>query len=202
VVTAAPGTEQKRTGQDQSDWSLLARVVKRDEAALAALYDRYSRLVFAEASRILRDKGAAEEILQDIFYQVWRTAEKFDPQRGSLPGWLLVVTRNRAISKLRRRSPGGDDELNENAVASTVNLESAASQNQLLGRVRGAMESLPEGQREAIELAYFEGMTHSEIASRTGEALGTVKTRIRSALEVLRRAVSFTNPGGMKKQVG
>jgi RNA polymerase sigma-70 factor (ECF subfamily) len=202
VVTAAPGTEQKRTGQDQSDWSLLARVVKRDEAALAALYDRYSRLVFAEASRILRDKGAAEEILQDIFYQVWRTAEKFDPQRGSLPGWLLVVTRNRAISKLRRQSATGDDELNENAVACAINLESAASQNQLLGRVRGAMESLPEGQREAIELAYFEGMTHSEIASRTGEALGTVKTRIRSALEVLRRAVSFTNPGGMKKQVG
>jgi RNA polymerase sigma-70 factor (ECF subfamily) len=181
---------------------LLARVVKKDEAALAALYDRYSRLVFAEASRILRDKGAAEEILQDIFYQVWRTAERFDPQRGSLPGWLLVVTRNRAISKLRRRSATGDDELNENAVACAINLESAASQNQLLGRVRGAMESLPEGQREAIELAYFEGMTHSEIASRTGEALGTVKTRIRSALEVLRRAVSFTNPGGMKKQVG
>ena len=181
---------------------MLARVVKKDEAALAALYDRYSRLVFAEASRILRDKGAAEEILQDIFYQVWRTAEKFDPQRGSLPGWLLVVTRNRAISKLRRRGTTGDDELNENAVACTINLESTASQNQLLGRVRGAMESLPEGQREAIELAYFEGMTHSEIASRTGEALGTVKTRIRSALEVLRRAVGFTNPGGMTKQAG
>jgi RNA polymerase sigma-70 factor, ECF subfamily len=202
VVTAAPGTGQKKAGPDQSDWSLLARVVKKDEAALAALYDRYSRLVFAEASRILRDKGAAEEILQDIFYQVWKTADKFDPQRGSLPGWLLVVTRNRAISKLRRRSASGDDELNENAVACTINLESAASQNQLLGRVRGAMESLPEGQREAIELAYFEGMTHSEIASRTGEALGTVKTRIRSALEVLRRTVGFTNPGGMTKQVG
>jgi len=201
-VTSAPEIERKNAGQDQSDWSLLERVVKKDEAALAALYDRYSRLVFAEASRILRDKGAAEEILQDIFYQVWRTAEKFDPQRGSLPGWLLVVTRNRAISKLRRRSVTGDDELNENAVACTINLESAASQNQLLGRVRGAMESLPEGQREAIELAYFEGMTHSEIASRTGEALGTVKTRIRSALEVLRRAVGFTNPGGMTKQVG
>ena len=202
MVTATPGTEQKKAAQDQSDWSLLERVVKKDEAALAALYDRYSRLVFAEASRILRDKGAAEEILQDIFYQVWRTAEKFDPRRGSLPGWLLVVTRNRAISKLRRHSTTGDDELNENAVASAVNLESTASQNQLLGRVRGAMESLPEGQREAIELAYFEGMTHSEIASRTGEALGTVKTRIRSALEVLRRAVGFTNPGGMTKQVG
>ena len=149
MVTAAPGAEEKKAGPDQSDWSLLARVVKKDELALAALYDRYSRLVFAEASRILRDKGAAEEILQDIFYQVWRTAEKFDPERGSLPGWLLVVTRNRAISKLRRRSISGDDELNENAVACTINLEAAVSQNQLLGRVRGAMESLPEGQRES-----------------------------------------------------
>jgi RNA polymerase sigma-70 factor, ECF subfamily len=201
-VTAAPGIERMNAEQDQSDWSLLARVVNKDESALAALYDRYSGLVYAEASRILRDKGAAEEILQDIFYQVWRTADKFDPQRGSLPGWLLVVARNRAISKLRRRSTSGDDELNENAVACTFNLESAASQNQLLGRVRGAMESLPEGQREAIELAYFEGMTHSEIASKTGEALGTVKTRIRSALEVLRRAVGFTNPGGLTKEVG
>jgi RNA polymerase sigma-70 factor, ECF subfamily len=201
-VSSAPGIERKNTEPDQSDWSLLARVVQKDEAALAALYDRYSGLVYSEASRILRDKGAAEEILQDIFYQVWRTAEKFDPQRGSLPGWLVVVTRNRAISKLRRRSAGSDDELNENAVACPLNLESAASQNQLLGRVRGAMESLPEGQREAIELAYFEGMTHSEIASKTGEALGTVKTRIRSALEVLRRAVGFTNPGGMTKEVG
>lgn len=198
-MSSAPGTEQKNAAQDQSDWSLLARVVQKDESALAALYDRYSGLVFAEASRILRDKGAAEEILQDIFYQVWRTAEKFDPQRGSLPGWLIVVARNRAISKLRRRSTSGDDELNENAVACPFNLESAASQNQLLGRVRGAMENLPEGQREAIELAYFEGMTHSEIASKTGEALGTVKTRIRSALEVLRRAVGFTNAGELHK---
>lgn len=201
-MSSAPGIERKNAEPDQSDWSLLARVVQKDEAALAALYDRYSGLVYSEASRILRDKGAAEEILQDIFYQVWRTAEKFDPQRGSLPGWLVVVTRNRAISKLRRRSTSGDDELKENAVACLFNLESVASQNQLLGRVRGAMEGLPEGQREAIELAYFEGMTHSEIASKTGEALGTVKTRIRSALEVLRRAVGFTNPGGMTKEVG
>jgi RNA polymerase sigma-70 factor, ECF subfamily len=201
-VSSAPGIERKNAEPDQSDWSLHARVVQKDDAALATLYDRYSGLVYSEASRILRDKGAAEEILQDIFYQVWRTAEKFDPQRGSLAGWLVVVARNRAISKLRRRSTSSDDELKENAVACPFNLESAASQNQMLGRVRGAMQSLPEGQREAIELAYFEGMTHSEIASKTGEALGTVKTRIRSALEVLRRAVGFTNPGGMTKEVG
>jgi len=95
-VNRAHGAEQ-----NDSDWSLLARVVQRDESALAALYDRYSGLVYAESLRILRDSGAVEEILQDLFHQVWRTAEKFDPARGSLPGWLLVAARNRSISRLR-----------------------------------------------------------------------------------------------------
>jgi RNA polymerase sigma-70 factor (ECF subfamily) len=188
-LNSAPDAEQLNAAQANSDWSLLARVVQRDESALAALYDRYSGLVFSEAARILRDKGAAEEILQDIFYQVWRTAEKFDSSRGSLPGWLVVVTRNRAISRLRRRGGRTDEELSENEVSFPFNLETAAAQNQLLGRVKSAMVSMPEGQREAINLAFFEGMTHSEIATKTGEPLGTVKTRIRSALEALRRAV-------------
>jgi RNA polymerase sigma-70 factor (ECF subfamily) len=188
-VNSAPDAEQLNAATADSDWSLLARVVRRDESAFAALYDRYSRLVYSEAVRILRDIGAAEEILQDIFYQVWRTAEKFDSSRGSLPGWLVVVTRNRAISRLRRRGGRTEEELSGNEVLFPFNLETAAAQNQLLGRVQSAMASLPDGQREAINLAFFEGMTHSEIASKTGEPLGTVKTRIRSALEFLRRAV-------------
>ncbi len=188
-MNSAPDAEQLNAAHADSDWSLLARVVQRDESALSALYDRYSGLVYSEVVRILRDKGAAEEILQDIFYQIWRTAEKFDRSRGSLPGWLVVVARNRAISRLRRRGGRTEEELSENTVSFPFNLETAAAQNQLLGRVQSAMASLPEGQREAINLAYFEGMTHSEIASKTGEPLGTVKTRIRSALDVLRRAV-------------
>lgn len=188
-MTSAQDAEQLNAGRADSDWSLLARVVQRDDSALAALYDRYSGLVFSEVMRILRDKSAAEEILQDIFYQIWRTAEKFDPSRGSLPGFLVVAARNRAISKFRRKSGREDEELNENGVALPFNLESAAAQKQLLERVQSAMASLPEGQREAIQLAYFEGMTHSEIASKTREPLGTVKTRIRSALDVLRKAL-------------
>ena len=189
-MNSAMQAEQNNAPRAESDWSLLERVVRKDESALAALYDRYSGLVFAEAMRILRDNGAAEEILQDIFYQVWRTAEKFDPARGSLPGWLMVVARNRSISRLRRRSNRPAEELDQNAVSVSVNLETTASQNQMIGRLKSVMSGMPENQRQAIELAFFEGMTHSEIAGKTGEPLGTIKTRIRSALEVLRRSVT------------
>jgi RNA polymerase sigma-70 factor, ECF subfamily len=182
-------TPQGTTGEATTDWSLLARIGQKDEEALSALYDRYSGLVYSEAKRILRDAGAAEEILQDLFYQVWRTSERFDPARGSLAGWLLVAARNRAISKLRRKT-GISEELNENAVSLKVDAESFAAQNLLLDKVKTLMGSLPEGQREALECAYFEGMSHSEIAQKTGQPLGTVKTRIRSAMEALKKVLS------------
>lgn len=188
-MNSALQAEDNTAPRAESDWSLLERVVRKEESALAALYDRYSGLVFAEAMRILRDNGAAEEILQDIFYQVWRTAEKFDPARGSLPGWLMVVTRNRSISRLRRSSRN-DEELDQNAVSVSINLENAASQKQMIDRLKSVMSGMPDSQRQAIELAFFEGLTHSEIAAKTGEPLGTIKTRIRSALEVLRRSVT------------
>ena len=175
-------------GGAASDWSLLEGVVRKDEAALSALYDRYSGLVYSEAKRILRDSGAAEEILQDLFYQVWRTASRFEPARGSLAGWLLVAARNRAISKLRRKTE--KNELDENGVDLRVNVESSAAQKLLLEKVRAVMGRLPDGQRLALECAYFEGMTHSEIAAKTGEPLGTVKTRIRSAMETLKQVLS------------
>lgn len=174
---------------NESDWSLLERIVHRDESALAALYDRYSGLVYSQAMRILRDSGVAEEVLQDLFFQIWRTAEKFDPARGSLPGWLLVAARNRSISRLRRRAPGRE-EFVEQDVVFPFNIETAAAQNQLLGRVKAVLVGLPDGQREAIEFAYFQGMSHSEIADRTGAPLGTVKTRIRTAMEILKRSLA------------
>ena len=176
-----------------SDGELIQRIVARDESALAALYDRYSGMLCAVVTRVLRDASAAEEVLQDVFYQLWRNATQFDPSRGSLPGWLLVAARNRAISRLRRRNPGdaGDDpeETLMNRIALPNSLENAAEQRQMLGKVKAVMESLPAAQREAVELAYFEGLTHSEIAERTREPLGTVKTRLRSALETLRRTL-------------
>jgi RNA polymerase sigma-70 factor (ECF subfamily) len=170
-----------------SDAALIERIVAKDEAALAALYDRYGGMLWSVLCRILRDKQAAEEILQDIFYQLWNTAAQFDRSRGSVPGWLVVIGRNRAISLLRRHIPSQGEELQENTVVLPSNLESAVAQEQLLGRVEGALEGLPKEQRAAVELAYFEGMTHSEIARRTGDPLGTVKTRLRSAIETLKR---------------
>jgi RNA polymerase sigma-70 factor (ECF subfamily) len=164
-------------------------MVRRDEAALEALYDRYAGLLSSVLNRILRDKQAAEEILQDIFYQLWRTASQFDSSRGSLPGWLMVIARNRAISRLRHHNPAAGEELLENAISVPFNLENAIAQTELLVRVRGVMEALPKEQRATVELAYFEGLTHTEIAERTGDPLGTVKTRLRTALETLKRAM-------------
>lgn len=181
--------ETRAETQPPSDSALVEKVLQRDEAALAALYDRYATMLSSVLNRILRDTQAAEEILQDIFLQLWRGAAQFDPSRGSLPGWLLTIARNRAISRLRRHNPAAGDELTENAVVAPFSLESAMVQQDLLGRVKTAMEKLPEEQRAAVELAYFEGMSHSEIAARTGDPLGTVKTRLRSALETLKRSL-------------
>jgi RNA polymerase sigma-70 factor, ECF subfamily len=181
-VNAAAATDQRI-----SDWSLIERVVARDETALAALYDRYSGLLCGILNRILRDAQAAEEILQDVFFQVWRNAAQFDPARGSIAGWLVVAARNRAISRLRRRNPGETEELVENTVVLPTNIETEAAQKEMMGKVRSALADLSKDQQQAVELAYFEGLTHSEIAARTGDPLGTVKTRLRSAVESLRK---------------
>ena len=181
-MNAAAATDQRI-----SDWSLIERVVARDETALAALYDRYSGLLCGILNRILRDAQAAEEILQDVFFQVWRNAAQFDPARGSIAGWLVVAARNRAISRLRRRNLGETEELVENTVVLPTNIETEAAQKEMMGKVRTALADLSKDQQQAVELAYFEGLTHSEIAARTGDPLGTVKTRLRSAVESLRK---------------
>jgi RNA polymerase sigma-70 factor, ECF subfamily len=183
-VSSDSGTELRAT-----DAALIERIVQRDQTALAALYDRYALMLSSVLNRILGDSQAAEEILQDVFFQLWRAPERFDATRGSLPGWLAVIARNRAISQLRRHNPAAGDPLLESTAISTFNIETAASQNQMLGRVKGALGNLSPEQRTAVELAYFDGLTHSEIAERTGDPLGTVKTRLRSAVELLRRSL-------------
>ncbi|HXA56528.1 MAG TPA: sigma-70 family RNA polymerase sigma factor [Candidatus Acidoferrum sp.] len=168
----------------------MERISQRDESALAELYDRYAGMLTSVLNRIMRDAQAAEEILQDVFYQLWRAPERFDASRGSLPAWLVVICRNRAISRLRKKNPAAGDELVDDMVPLRFHLETEVSQQQMLGRVRGALESLPGEQRAAVELAYFEGMTHSEIAARTGDPLGTVKTRLRTAIQTLKRTLN------------
>lgn len=165
----------------------MERIVQRDESALAELYDRYAGMLTSVLCRILRDSQAAEEILQDIFFQLWRTASQFDARRGSLPGWLAVIARNRAISRVRRKNPAEGEELGENTVVVVHNLETVVGLREMMTRVTTVVGRLPKEQREALELAYFEGMTHSEIARHTGDPLGTVKTRLRTAVETLKR---------------
>jgi RNA polymerase sigma-70 factor, ECF subfamily len=187
------GTVQSRSvnsRMDDGDAALMRRIADKDETALAVVYDRYGRLVYSVALRVLRNTDLAEEVSQDIFYQLWRTAFAFNPSRGSLSGWLLVCTRNRAISRLRGRAFEPAAELREHVGALKVNLEDDLAQAQQISRVRAALEKLQPAQRQALELAYFEGLTHTEIARRTGEPLGTVKTRLRAAVEFLKKALN------------
>jgi RNA polymerase sigma-70 factor (ECF subfamily) len=148
-------------------------------------------MLFGVLTRILDDRQAAEEVLQDLFLQLWRSAAQFDSGRGSLPAWLMVIGRNRAISRLRgvryREVLEEKEGDYANTFASDQNIEDQTAQRQLAQSLKAALATLPAEQRQALELAYFEGMTQSEIASKTGCPLGTVKTRVRTAMQSLRR---------------
>jgi RNA polymerase sigma-70 factor (ECF subfamily) len=168
------------------DTALLTRMGQRDENAMEEIFRRYSGAVYSVALRVLRDSGQAEDVLQEVFLQLWRDPGAFIQQRGSLGGWLVVVARNRAIDLLRRRKPS--DPVEEVALASSINVADEAERNTTIQKVRQVIAALPEEQRKTLELAYFEGLSHTEIASRTGDPLGTVKTRIRQGLISLRKA--------------
>jgi RNA polymerase sigma-70 factor (ECF subfamily) len=158
--------------------------------AAADLYGRYGGKVFSLARRILRDSADAEDVVQEVFAQVWRTASRFEATRGSVAAWLLMITRTRAIDRLRAREARPD--MMGDADPDALPGGGPAPADQLLSeeqavRIRDAMLQLPDAQRTALELAYYDGLTHSEIAERLTEPLGTVKTRIRTALATLRR---------------
>ena len=180
---------------DDADRLLVERLARGDAAALAELYDRHGRTVFSLAVRILSDQGEAEDLTQDVFTIAWRNAARYDPSRGAVAAWLLITARTRAIDRLRARRvrPAGateDDVRRLDAIPDAApSVEWIVADRQMAGRVRDALAVLPADQRLALELAYFEGLSHSEIGERTGTPLGTIKSRIRTGLARLREAM-------------
>ncbi|HSJ87690.1 MAG TPA: sigma-70 family RNA polymerase sigma factor [Anaerolineales bacterium] len=184
----------EQTTSRLSDEILASQVARGSSAALEALYDRHSATVFGLTLKILGDRAAAEDVLQETFWRVWKSAETFQPQRGSFSGWLFRIARNLAIDMYRRRSvrpqPIVGDEESGSVLDRTPDpdMDVAAQAVSALEtkQVRSAMSLLPGVQRQVIEMAYFYGMTRQEIAEATGEALGTIHTRARLALQKLR----------------
>ena len=168
------------------DFALLSAVRSGNESAMAALYDRYSSVVYAVALRVLGDTGNAEDVLQEVFMQLWRNPGMFDSSRGNLAPWLAVITRNRAIDQLRKRRPETD--IEDVVVSVEPDMAGEAERSRAMEKVRGVLGNMPAAQRDALEMAYFQGLSHTEISEKTGEPLGTIKTRIRAGLTILRKA--------------
>jgi RNA polymerase sigma-70 factor (ECF subfamily) len=175
----------------EAQWGeYVRRCASRDESALAALYDESSQLAYTIAKRILQDDADASEVVLDVYKQVWEAAARFDEQRGSAVAWIVVLARSRAMDRrrsrmARMRTPATAEELH-NLISSEANPESLAMASQSSRSVKRALEAVPVEQRQALELAFFAGLSHSEIADHLGEPLGTVKTRIRLAVNRLR----------------
>ena len=185
-----------RISAESSDETLMTMLQQKELAALEALYDRHHRLVLALAHRVLGDRETAEDIVQETFLTAWRQAAVYSQERGRVRGWLLSIARNRAIDRLRRtRNVRQIDEVSDSLVDQrSANLEEAIDEKARRERLRQALAVLSADQREAVELAYYGGLTHQEISQRTGAPLGTVKGRMRLAMEKLRLALADLAP--------
>jgi RNA polymerase sigma-70 factor (ECF subfamily) len=184
------------SGPATADVALLTRIAGRDAAALGELYDRHSRLLFSLIVRVLRDRGESEDALQEVFVRVWDHADSYSPTLGAPSAWLVRIARNRAIDRLRTR------QVRANVAASTDEAPAAADPTpagnpEQLARtaehrraIVAAMDELPLEQRTLIDAAYFDGFTQSELAERFNLPLGTVKTRIRTAMQALRKTLA------------
>jgi RNA polymerase sigma-70 factor, ECF subfamily len=187
--------------QEQTDREMLALVAREDQQAFSRLYDRLSGPLYSVALRMLGDAAEAQDALQDVFLQLWRRAGSYDVDQSSVFSWAILMTRSRVIDRLRARgrrlrvvSSSTDDDASKVAMAHASTIESAADtadRNEEAVRVRSSLSKLPAEQREAIEMAFFNDLTHHEIAAALGQPLGTIKARIRRGLLKLRERVTI-----------
>lgn len=183
-----------------ADQALLARLSGGDATALRALYDVCAGRAMSIAYRVLASRSEAEEVVQETFVQVWRQAASYDASRGGAMAWIATIVRSRALDRLRSRAASEravarseDDPDSQPTAPAPAEL---AAQRELRAQVMAALAALPVEQRSAIELAYYEGLSHSEIAARLGDPLGTVKTRVRLGLAKLASVLGAHRPGG------
>jgi RNA polymerase sigma-70 factor, ECF subfamily len=183
-------------GSNADDVALMRRMVEADETALGALYDRWVRSLYSLVLHLLKDPDEAEDVVEETFWQAWRKAGSYEPSRGAVSTWLLTIGRRKALDRLRARKRSREDLIGPDRSFAdlpsadpdpSVDVEGA----ELRESVRQAMNGLPDEQREVIELGYFNGLSQSEIADVTGQPLGTVKTRMRLAMQKLREPLSM-----------
>ena len=178
-----------------ADQAALSRMASGDHQALAELYDRHARPIFSLALRILQERAEAEDVVQEVFAQAWTQSARYDTTRGAVAAWLLNITRSRAIDRLRSKRARPDEVVDSGPALDEIPGGGVPPDAQLLSaeqvaRLRSALQELPTLQRIALELAYYEGLTHAEIANRLEQPLGTVKTRIRQAMMKLRESMA------------
>jgi RNA polymerase sigma-70 factor (ECF subfamily) len=180
-------------GAGEGDGALMDRIARREVGALRELYDRHARRAMAIAMRILRDKSAAEDVVQETFLDVWRRVAQFDVQRGDAAAWVITIARSRAIDRLRASGKAARviEAASEMLIPASEPLPSEGTERRRdQVRIAAALGELPAEQRQTIELAYFDGLSQSEIAIRTGNPLGTVKARVKLAMTKLTRLLT------------
>ena len=183
-------------GSNADDVALMRRIVEADETALGALYDRWVRSLYSLVLQLLKDPDEAEDVVEETFWQAWRKADSYEPSKGAVSTWILTIGRRKALDRLRSKKRSREDiASNDQSFADLPSTDPDPSANvegsELRDHVRAALADLPQEQREVLELGYFSGLSQAEIAERTRQPLGTVKTRMRLAMQKLREPLSM-----------
>lgn len=189
-------TYPRETRSNADDVALIRRICDSDEAALGALYDRWSRSLYSLVAHLLKDSDEAEDVVEETFWQAWRKASSYEPSRGAVSTWLLTIGRRKALDRIRakrrhREEPIGRDRIIADMASPELDPSQDAEGSELRIHVAAALKALPAEQREVLELGYFNGLSQTEIADLTDQPLGTVKTRMRLGMQKLREPLSM-----------